>query len=166
MITEKVIKKYISVIALAQQGSPGEQDNAARIAARMEARNPGLKAAARAYKQEREPQPEPEVSPVHQHRPGPVGNWENIFAFASGMYSGLAEAAGNAIDAIYGKELAEMYVKTQVKMSRYSETVLITFRIPVDALDAARELNRPQEYAFREAMHDMLEEVLDDILGE
>jgi hypothetical protein len=165
MITEKVIKKYISVIALAKQGSPGEQDNAARIAARMEARTPGLKAAAREYKQEQEPQPEPEAS-VHRHSAGPVGNWENIFAFASGMYSGFAEAAENVIDAIYGKELAERYVKTQVKMSRYSETVLITLRIPVDALDAARELNRPQEYAFREAMHDMLEEVLDDLLGE
>lgn len=180
MIPEKALRKYIAVKALAEQGDRGERDNAARIARRMETQIPGIQKAAADYLKKQQAPPESAGSrPRKNHPPGvwpktstgspfdpfggQVGNWENIFAFAADMYQGFAQAAETVVDAMYGKELAQAYARTQVKMSQYSETILLTLRIPLEALEQAKQLNPMQQHAFRKELHDMLEAALDDL---
>ena len=43
MLPEKVIVRYLGVKALAEQGAPGERDNARKILARLRKKHPGIK---------------------------------------------------------------------------------------------------------------------------
>ena len=170
MISEKAVKKYIAIRALAALGSPGEKGNAERAAARMEKDLPGIKKAAFAYENRERPSTakRPDAAPSRPHHASAsVGNWENIFSFAAGVYSGFAEAARTTAAAHYGREVAEDYVKVYTKESKYTEAVLITVKIPLSALHLIyEEFNEEQVQAFRALIHDRVEDELDLLINE
>ena len=170
MIPEKTVRKYISVRALAERGSPGERDNAARVATRMERDHPGLRRQADDYiKTMNQSTPNrPSNAPPGVHpkagasRPawGRQGNWENIFQHAAEWYT---HVASNVINAVVGTNLARRHVRTQKKMSRYADTILLTVRIPTGVVEHLHRLNPAQKAAFRQAVREMVEAELLDI---
>jgi hypothetical protein len=172
MIPEKTVRKYIAVRALAEQGSPGERDNAARVAERMEKDHPGLRRQADDYIRAMNRPPEsqaPRGAPPGVHpKPGFrrqgwdgfQGNWENIFQHAAEWYT---HVASSVVNAVVGTHLARRHVRTQKKMSRYADTILLTVRIPTGVVEHLHQLNPAQKAAFRQAVREMVEAELLDL---
>jgi hypothetical protein len=172
MADTKTILKYLKVKALADRGDPGERDNARRILAKLTEDHPGIEADARRYQAEQEGE-DPYPSGVWQgngshrsadHRPG-AGNWEEIFNFARGVVNQAYDFAQTAANAYAGRILAEEYVESSTRSTR-SGNVLISLKMSLPVYNQAGRLNYVQRQAFRQAMHEMLEEELDAMLGE
>lgn len=175
MLPEKVIVRYLGVKALAEQGAQGERDAARKIRDRLTAKYPGIEAEAAAYQAKHAPQPEHEAQgqpssgwtpPTYDTTgapsgPGGPGNWENIFSWAQtaaqNVY-GFAQQVGNVVA---GRQLARR-VKSSVKVSR-TNNVLITLRMSMATYEQATRLNIIQLRAFREAMHELLDNELDEM---
>jgi hypothetical protein len=91
-----------------------------------------------------------------------TGNWENIFSWAQTAAQqayGFAQTVGNTIA---GRHLARSSVKGSVRVSRTNH-VLISLRMPMETYEAAVTLNVLQLRAFRETLHELLDEELDAI---
>jgi hypothetical protein len=67
-------------------------------------------------------------------------------------------------DAVKGRRLAEE-VTASTRMSRTGK-ILITLRLPLWVYEKSMDLNRLQRQAFRQHMHELLEEELNQFLGE
>lgn len=180
MTPEKDILKYLKVKALAERGEPGERRAASRIMAKLEADNPSLARDAASYQRKQE-QSSGDSPPPGQPHPAGVwpkegaawgehppphgtGNWENIFKWAGAAFNqayGFAETVANAVA---GRQLAQE-ARATTKLSR-SGNILITIRMPLWVYEQASNLNPVQQQAFRQAMHELLEEELDDFLGD
>tara|TARA_Y100000310_G_scaffold60141_1_gene55498 strand:+ start:1105 stop:1587 length:483 start_codon:yes stop_codon:yes gene_type:complete len=160
-VNEKLLLRYLKVKALAEGGDGGEREVAKKILRRLEEKHPGIEAAASACQTAREASPpQSDGGP----RPARTGNWEQIFRYAAGFYSAVRETVEDITDAYYGKELAEV----DVGIDGYSRSgsVFVRLKFPFDVVTEARSLNPPQKEAFRQALHDRLEEYLDAILEE
>jgi hypothetical protein len=173
------ILKYLKVKALADRGDPGERDNAARILKRIVAENPGIEKAAARYLRQKEkeenggPDPYPtgfgagsrsgarEVNPFT----GLGGNWEDIFNFARGVVNNAYDFANTVANAYAGRLLAEDHVDASTRSTR-AGNVHISLRMSLATYNHAQRLNMAQKEAFRQAMHEMLQEELDGMLGE
>jgi hypothetical protein len=173
MIVEKTVRKYLAVQALAQQGSPGERDNAARILTRLEQESPGIRQVAADYVRKQQPPPAPQgpAAPpgVHYKTPqgppaprGGTGNWENIFQYAAGWYT---EFTSSVLNTVLGLELARQ-AKTQTKLNRSGDTVLITLRVPISTLQDVERLNPGQRVAFEQAIRAMVDAELSALFEE
>lgn len=164
MPREKDIIKYLKVKALAESGAEGERANAQRIVEKMERENPGIREAA---KRKQEEENRSEESDMWQDQPtwdGRQGNWENIFRWAGAAFNGVYGFAETMADAVKGRRLAEE-VTASTRMSRTGK-ILITLRLPLWVYEQSMELNRLQRQAFRQHMHELLEEELNQFLGE
>lgn len=173
MAHKNLIIRYLKVKALADQGMPGERDNAASILRRLERENPALKAAAFAFVQEDPPPIDnapPGVWPKNGSWKQPstwssTGNWETIFKYAhAAAYTayGVAEAI---TDAQKGGALAEN-ISLTTRLSKKTGAVLMTFRLPQVLYRQARRLNHAQKRALKERMHAALESELDRLFGD
>lgn len=184
MLPEKVIVRYLGVKALAEQGAPGERDNARKILARLRKKHPGIKQQAAEYQARHAPKPdsEPSAGPETQThhaetssgydtwRPGsggptgpggPGGNWENIFTWAQSAAQnvyGFAQQVGNVVA---GRQLATR-VASSVRVSR-TNNILLTLKMSMETYESAADLNAIQLRAFRDAMHELLDEKLDEM---
>jgi hypothetical protein len=81
-IDEAVIEKYLKVMALADRGEGGEKDSAKKMLAKIEAQNPGIRAAVDAYlrkkvqqqqaqNQQQQAQSQPQPPPQQQRASNP-----------------------------------------------------------------------------------------------
>jgi hypothetical protein len=134
MADTNTIIKYLKVRALAEEGAPGERDNAQRIKAKMEADHPGIAQKAEAYRLAEEGI----APPPSTGHPFSRGNWENIFQFAAQATAAAYNFAQSAINAQFGAD-RETYHQAQ-------------------------NLNPSQREMFRNELHELLDGQLDDLL--
>lgn len=164
---EALVLRYLKVRALAERGSAGERDNAARVMAKLEADHPGLGRYAEEYlrmkdKEMRGEHASPHPSEVRPERSPFVGNWENIFRFAQAAFTGASGFAETVVQAAKGRELAKA-VQSTVKMSKTNEHLVVALRMPVGVFDRARRLSPAARAAFRQTLHDLLDRQMDEI---
>lgn len=181
-----LLEKYLKVKALALRGAAGEKENAAKILAKMETEHPGIarQAAIWAKKQESvedEPEPAKPKKPKRESGPSGVwqkeepeqwgyphedrpGNWENIFRYAQAAFNGVYGFAENVAQAQMGRELGKQ-VETDTKMSK-AGNLLVALKIPLTVFNKAAQLNTMQKSAFRQMLHEKLDEQLNTLLGE
>jgi hypothetical protein len=174
MATTEVIQKYLKVKALAERGAPGERDNAARIVASMLKTHPGLDQEAAAWERaqngpEEDPLPsgvwpgEAEQTPSGDSKFG--GNWEQIFNFARSAMNNAYDFANNMANAYLGRRIADEHVETTTKFTR-SNNIIISFKMEVSVYEYLETLNTVQKQAFRQALHEYLDNELDELIGE
>lgn len=187
-VPEKQVKRYLSIKALAERGSPGERDNARRALRRMEKRFPSIKTEALRFlrkkkaEQDREEgstggwswsttdgwgsQPRGGAPPPPRPAGGPAGagNWENIFSWAQSVAQGVYGFAQTVGNVVAGRQLAE-HVRSSVRVSR-ANNLLLTLKMSMEIYEMATELNPLQLQAFRDALHEKLDEELDGLFGE
>lgn len=177
-LTENAVTKYIKIKALAERGASGERDNAGRILHRMESEYPGIRAAAESRLRSQETRGSSEnggssdstQSSTGYPQGGPFpggpfpGNWENLFRYAKTAYTYASDFAETVADSQVGYTLSE-YADVSARLSRKGN-VLVTLRMPLDIFQEAQQLNTLQKQAFRNALHGLLDEQLDELLGE
>lgn len=164
------VLKYLKVKALAERGDPGEQDNAERILRKMEAENPGIgKEAAQHLRQTQRDEGvnarDPYTSRSDERRSASNGNWEEIFNFARGVVNNAYDFANTVANAYAGRLLAEEAVSSSTRSTR-SGNVLLSLKMTLTTYNQAQRLNLAQKQAFSQAMHEMLQEELDEMLGD
>jgi hypothetical protein len=164
MADRNLVIKYLKVKALAEKGVRGERTNAQALLVRLEADNPGLKEAAlefikaealRANSNNGSSTP-PGVWPKEQ-----VGNWENIFRYASAAFSGAYHFAEVMQQVQIGYQLGS-HVKTGIKLTK-AKSILITLEINSRTYGKIAALNPSQQRAFRQKVHELVEEQLDKL---
>ena len=158
MADTNTIIKYLKVRALAEEGAPGERDNAQRIKAKMEADHPGLAQKAEAYRLAEEGI----APPPSTGHPFSRGNWENIFQFAAQATAAAYNFAQSAINAQFGADLAEE-VRVYNRNTR-SGRFVISFSMDRETYHQAQNLNPSQREMFRNELHELLDGQLDDLL--
>jgi hypothetical protein len=159
MSDSNIILRYLKVKALADRGEPGERDNAARKVAQMEAENPGLKQAAEQFIRAQNRAEERSPSPFRQDPF--AGNWENIFNIAQQMY-GFAQQAMNAQLGSFLARQVTPYTKWLNKTNRF----VVGMKMEEEVYLQAQHMNPIQKAMFRNEMHTMLDELLDEMLTE
>ena len=184
MIDESTLQRYLKVKALSERGSPGERDNASRIRQKMEKEYEGIAAAAAVWERFNGgpqggsshstpgpstpgPQPPPGVwpsdGPNASQGPSSGGNWETIFDWTKTAFKeayGFAETVANVA---LGRQVAD-HVQISTRLTR-ADSVLITYKMSLTTYNQARSLTRPQREAFRDALHEMLDDTLDQIIA-
>jgi hypothetical protein len=168
------VLKYIKVKALADRGDPGERNNAARILKKIEAENPGIAKAAAQYLRQEQRDEDAGTSDPYAAGTWPEsgkskspfsGNWEEIFDFARGVVNNAYDFAHTVANAYAGRLLAEEAVGSSTRSTR-SGNVLISLKMTLTTYNQAQRLNLAQKQAFSQAMHEMLQEELDEMLGD
>ncbi len=170
MADYKLIIKYIKVRALAQKGSPGERDNAARMLRKMEQEHPGLKNQVFHFER-KQSQPHdntpPGVTPKWRSKQGTVwqnlGNWENLFQYAQTAVHtayGVAEAYARAQR---GAEMAR-YVDLKTALSSTGE-IVVSFKIPPARYREMVQLEDAQKAALKRELQLLLHDELNRLLG-
>jgi hypothetical protein len=139
MADSKTLSKYLKVRALAREGAPGERETAKRILEKMQAENPGIEAEAAAFEEAENVEAEPTSDPFS------TGNWEQLFR----------------VNAQYGAALA-MRVESYTRTTQAGR-ILVALRMDPDVFWEAHELNEAQQELFRQELHEMLDERLDDL---
>ena len=180
MVPEKDILRYLHVKALAEQGVPGERDNARRILTKLEKKHAGIAGQAKRYQEEAvrkaagaETQSGPTPPGVHPkagwspetpYGNPSTGNWENIFSWAQNVAQGVYGFAQTVSNAVRGRHLATQ-VSSSVRVTS-ANNVLVSLKMSMEVYEAACELNIVQLRAFREALHEHLDTELDSIFWE
>lgn len=160
--SEKTIRRYLKVRALARGGTDGEKEAAKKILASLEEKNPGLKEEVDRSAQDPEDDQRRKSPPPHTSGPKRSnGNWENIFRYAQAAYTTIHNVAETISDAQRGRDLAEM---VEMAWKQRSNTLIIETRIPLPILSEAQAANLLQKEAFRQALHSDLDEYLDALL--
>lgn len=177
-VDAKTVMTYIKVQAKAEGTTGAERDTAEKILRKMESEHPGVEKLAKAFKAAQEslhsasaaPEP-PHERPVYAHpseededESGESGNWENIFRWAGKAMSNVYGFAENMAQAAVGRQLADHVTSSTRKTS--AGFVILSLRMPLSAYRYAMRLNSFQKTAFRDALHDMLDDELDNFLGE
>lgn len=162
---EALVLRYLKVRALAERGSAGERDNAARVMAKLEADHPGIGRYAEEYlrmkdKEMRGEHASPHPSEVRPERSPFVGNWENIFRFAQAAFTNASGFAETVVQAAKARDLAKT-VQVTVKPSKTNEHVVVALRMPVGVYEKAARLSPVTRAVFRQALHDLLDRQLD-----
>lgn len=151
----KLIERYLKVKALALAGEGGERVAAQKILDSLEAKNPGLRAAAEAHAR-REAAPPP-GQPAHRA----TGNWENIFRYAQWAWQEASHIAQQVTEAQYGTELAD---EVKFAARTRNRVLFVTMKLPYDLVNDVQSLNAVQKETFRAAVHDAFDRYLDAIL--
>jgi len=162
MIDAKTVDRYLKVRALAQGSSGAEADTAKGILSKMEKDFPGIKAEADRVSRERETPPKPQWDDP-QPQPWRGGNWEELFNFARGFVNDAYDFANTMANAYVGTHLAQRNVTSATRRTR-SGNAVISFSMPLRTYIQTRDLNGPQQQAFRQELHDMLDAELDKVL--
>lgn len=189
MPAEKKILKYLKIKALADSGTGGERTNAGKLIAKMEKEDPSLAKAAQAYQsirnsqrrttadpEARQPRPPPPPPPSDGYTDpgstggasgasgpwGATGNWENIFSWADTAYQNVRGFAETVANAAAGRNLAKQ-VRSSFRITS-AGNVLLTLRFPVWVYHETENLNPFQQQAFREALHELLDDEIDEFL--
>lgn len=180
-VPQSKVEKYIKVRALADRGVSGERDQAARTLYKLEQDFPGIRqeaarqVAAKTAKAANKTAPPPGAAPHTGSGPFGTpgegwppgarnGNWENIFRYAKDVYQGFQEFAETVADTQTGRELS-FYVECGAKLSQ-ANNVIINMKMPLSIYQQVTQLNGLQKEAFRRALHDLLDEQLDTLLGD
>jgi hypothetical protein len=110
MYPESLLTRFRAVDALAQQGAPGERDNAQRIVERMERDHPNIRAFA--YP----PTPPPETTEWYESgRARTADPWERFRSAASGAWSWASRVAQEVAAASYARDLADNMCELHIK---------------------------------------------------
>lgn len=175
MASPDIIQKYLKVKVLAERGEQGERDNAARIVASMLKNHPGLDKEAIAWQRaqhQEEPDPYPSgVWPGEENKPSDTnesrfgGNWENIFNFARSAMNNAYDFASNMANAYLGRRIAEEHVERTTKFTK-SNNIIISFKMDVAVYEYLDTLNGVQKQAFRQALHEYLDEEITELIGD
>lgn len=176
MASPEIIQKYLKVKVLAERGAPGERDNAARIVASMLKNHPGLDLEATAWERSQQTSEDPDpypsgVWPGNEAKASEAtesrfgGNWENIFNFARSAMNNAYDFASNMANAYLGRRIAEEHVETTTKFTR-SNNIIISFKMDVAVYEYLDTLNAVQKQAFRQAMHEYLDEEITELIGD
>ena len=188
MLPEAVLSRYLKVRALAEQGMPGERDAARSILAKMESEYPGVRVQAERWQRTQQKKQEGASSPppraAHEAPPGvwpkaegaatsrdhredqrgQSGNWENIFQYARTAFNGAYGFAETIANAVAGRTLAEqLVISSRVNPSGF---IAVTIKLPLAVYQQVLGLNAIQKTAFRQSLHEQLDEHLDRLLGE
>jgi hypothetical protein len=162
MPPDSTILRYLNVRKLAERGAPGERENARHVQQKMEADYPNIRQSAAEYDRKHrqgtaDAGTPPSQPPTYKNPNG--WDWSNLFrygqAFVNGV-SGVAQTIGNASA---GYQLAE-HVDATVRAGR-TDNILFTLKLPASVYAAATELNEVQMHAFRSALHEQLDHLLD-----
>jgi len=162
-MTEKQLERYLKVKALAERGSPGEKEAAQGILKQLEARYQGIAAASAAHEQRKNaPQAPVPTAPPGRSPFTMGGNWENLFRYAYQAYQAVNNVAEAVSDANHGARLAE----DNVDATGYNRkgALFVRLRFPLELIDKLQRLNPLQREAFRQVVHDKVEEYLDVLL--
>lgn len=167
MTPEETILRYLKVRALAEQGSPGEKQNAQGIVARMERDHPTLRVEAEEYLRRKER----EMHAAHGAPPPPrasnpftSGNWENIFQFAHKAFTHASGFVDVFTQTARAKALAER-VEAGTRWSKTGRHLLISLKLEPGVVERLGGLSDVQVAIFRTAMHQLLDRELDALLG-
>jgi len=172
MADYKLIIKYIKVRALAEKGSPGERDNAARMLRKLELEHPTLKNQVASFERKKNQAYDNTpsgVTPKYPRKQGTVwpninlGNWENIFQYAQTAVHtayGVAEAYAKAQR---GAALGE-YVTLGTKLSKQGD-ILLTFKISPGTYKEMLELDEAQKAMLKRELQLSLHDELTRLLG-
>jgi hypothetical protein len=137
---EDLVRKYVAVLQLAEQGAPGERDNAQRIAAKMRTKYPGIEQDAARMRQA-ESQPNNATQASNGNFGGATVNWADKarqwwdesgadwFAFAADV---AQQGFGAAVHSITVSALVENNVTC--KLRKTGDAVYVTTKIDNDAL--------------------------------
>lgn len=182
MPTDEQVQKYLKVKALAERGDGGERESAKKILAKMAKDYPGIEAAALAWERknaqsnqppEPEPEPEPESDPFADLRdqweesqsPRSRRNWSDLIDIARAAMNNAYDFANHVANAYIGRNLAEEHVQATTKASK-AGNILITLKMPVPVYThAVQSLNEVQRQAFRQVMHELLEDQIVELFG-
>lgn len=159
MPPDNTLLKYIAVRKLAEQGAPGERDNAKRRLASMEQEYPNIKAAVREFEQGQKQKSPRGASESVGGGSAPLGvDWRQAVEWAKTAASYASGMAETLAAAEVGRTLAG-----DVDVSvRGTETgaAIITFKLRKSLLSRAHNLNEMQQQTFRSALHAELDEML------
>lgn len=162
MPDEKRVLQYIKVRRLAEGGSAHEKTTAAQILLNMEQRHPGIRQAADDLLARQQRAAASGTTPGwwgHPQQTQGFGNWENIFSYIQGLYQGVSDFAESVADAHVGKMLGNK--ADSASRLTQSGNLLITVKMRIDVYQQALQLNELQREAFRQALHDKLDDQLD-----
>lgn len=174
MPTDEQVQKYIKVKALADRGAEGERASASRILAKMRQDYPGIAQAAAAWEAKQSKDNEPEPPPEEQEIPlewsdddlESSSRWSNIFNFARAAMNNAYDFASHVANAYVGRQLAEENIECHTKSTKAGK-IVITLKVPVTVYTyAVQSLNDVQKQAFRQVMHELLEDQIIELMGE
>jgi len=111
MYPESLLTRFRSVDALAQQGAPGERDNARRIVERMEREHPNI----RLFAYPPEPPPEPREWYESGRARTAADPWERVRSAASGAWSWAAKVAQEVTAANEARNMADEICELNIK---------------------------------------------------
>lgn len=170
----KVVETYLKVKAKAEGTSGPEKATAEQILRNMEAKYPLLaqiaEASARAKAREAidpswmdnetdEDDDDDEMDARYRNV-----DWNNLFEWARATASNVYGFAETMANAAVGRQLADL-VEGQTRKTG-SGFHHVALRMPSTVYRKAAQLNPLQQAAFRQAMHEILDEQLDKFLGE
>lgn len=161
MPDEKTIQRYIKVKQLAESGVGGEQRNAEQILRRLEEQHPGISQSAESYLKAQNSTNQANGS----NGGGFPRSWSDFFRQAESMFETATEFVENVAEVQRGRILAEDEVDCDSRVTR-AGNLIIHIKMDLKAYQRATRLNRLQKQAFREALHELLNEQLDGLLGE
>ena len=162
MVSEEIILKYLKVRALAEQGAPGERQNAQAISARMEREHPTLRVASENYLREKEREMHTsrgQTPPPRSSNPF-AGNWENIFQYAHRAFTHASEFVDVFTQSQRAKTLADR-VEAVTRWSKTGRHLLMTLKFDLPTVEKLHALSDVQVAIFRTAMHQLLDRELD-----
>ena len=144
---EKIYTRYQAVCRLAQDGAPGERDNAQRLKARLERDNPWLFA----YHQHKmQPQPAPKQG----------FNWDNVFSTADRIFTTFRDFTDSAYGMQRARLLADQCVVTPILDNG---SVSFTIAIPREVKNLIDTVLTPeQKDAFMETFLDRIYQITAD----
>lgn len=157
MADKNTVLRYIKIREHAERGVPGEREVARGKLASMEAENPEIRWEAEKLIRE-------EGAPAASTGP----DWSTIFSTFQKVYQGAAtvtEKATTFVDRMSevqgGLNLAE-HVDADVRVTSAQHVHLIMKMSPT-VLAQAKDLNFVQREAFRQALHELLDEQLETV---
>lgn len=174
MPPENVVIRYIGVRNLARKGESNERDNAKAILSTMEAKYPDIRKAVAAYERQQKEghgaQPnqgtnQPQTKTRNERRAPamPTMNWEDLFRYGQSFAGGVAGFAQTIGNVVAGRRLGE-HVQAGAKVTNLG-SLLLQLKIPSAVFEATAQLNQLQLNAFREVLHQKLDDLLDGIFN-
>ncbi len=164
MLDQEAVLRYIKVKALADQGIPGERENAQRKVVKMEAEYPGIRQEAErlARAQSAGSQHKKTGNPLNPFINGQV-DWEKVAGYAQTLYEGFSGFAETVTNTQAGLSLAQE-VESDLKVAR---TGAVQFILKFDPLilGKAQQLSGAQREAFKQGLHNILRDQLDSIFS-
>jgi len=152
---EKIYKRYLNVMALAEQGVAGERDNAIKLKEKMERQNPWLIRYHHEMLQAQRRQQQPQKKGF---------DWGSVFTAADQIFKTVKDFS----DVAYGMQRARLMAdQCVVDHTDDGHQVHLTVTIPKDVRHLLQTImTEPQKDAFMETLMDRVYNGLtDDVYG-